>query len=457
MITEAPLDQTLVPPGLLGIDLEAFATEFGTPLFVYDEDELRRRCQDYVACIGEDSVTYAAKSFMCTAMVRLVDEEGLRLDVATGGELHVARNAGFPAERIVFHGNNKSDVEVRTGLEAGVGRIVVDSFDEIARLEDAMAAGVSKQPPHVLVRVTPGVEAHTHEFIETGTERSKFGFTVSEGVALEAVQRVVAADGLHFGGLHSHIGSQIERLDAYGRAIEILANLAREIGDMTGAAVEELNLGGGLAARYLATDPDVSVSTYADALRSAVAAHWLAGAQPHIVVEPGRSIAAPCAITLYRVGTVKEIPGVGTYVAVDGGMSDNPRPVLYGAGYEAYLPARIDEPRPLRCNIAGKHCEQGDVIVRDACLPEGVRVGDLLATPTTGAYGYSMASNYNKVPRPAVVFVRNGDARVVVRRETEEDLVRLDVIDSMVASAGSGSSGVREAKPHRTPRSDWSA
>lgn len=427
MISEAPLDTSLVAPGLLSTDLEALAHKFGTPLFVYDEDELRRRCRDYVACIGADAVTYAAKSFLCTAMVHLVDEEGLRLDVATGGELHVARNAGFPGERIVFHGNNKSDDEVRAGLDAGVGRIVVDSFDEITRLEAAVAARPAAEPPNVLVRVTPGVEAHTHEFIETGTERSKFGFTVTEGIALAAVRRVVEGGVLRFGGLHSHIGSQIERLDAYRRAVEILATLAAQVADTTGASVEELNLGGGLAARYLAEDPGVSVSEYAAALRAAVDAHWV-GDQPRLVVEPGRSIAAPCAVTLYRVGTVKEIPGIGTYVAVDGGMSDNPRPVLYGAGYEAYLPGRIAEPRPLRCNIVGKHCEQGDVIVNDARLPEGVRVGDLLATPTTGAYGYSMASNYNKVPRPAVVFVRAGEPRLVVRRETDEDLVRLDVV-----------------------------
>ncbi len=427
MIPETPFDASLVAPGILSADLEALADEFGTPLFVYDEDELRRRCQDYVSSIGVDAVTYAAKSFLCTAMVHLVDEEGLRLDVATGGELHVARNAGFPGERIVFHGNNKSDAEVRAGLDAGVGRIVVDSFDEIARLEAAVAVRSAAEPPNVLVRVTPGVEAHTHEFIETGTERSKFGFTVSEGVALAAVRRVVEGGVLRFGGLHSHIGSQIERLDAYGRAVEILATLANQVGETTGASIEELNLGGGLAARYLTEDPDVSVSAYASALRAAIDAHWH-GEHPRLVVEPGRSIAAPAAVTLYRVGTVKEIPGIGTYVAVDGGMSDNPRPVLYGAGYEAFLPARIGESRPLRCNIVGKHCEQGDVIVNDARLPAGVSVGDLLATPTTGAYGYSMASNYNKVPRPAVVFLRAGEARLVVRRETNDDLVRLDVV-----------------------------
>ncbi|MSO79274.1 MAG: diaminopimelate decarboxylase [Acidimicrobiia bacterium] len=427
MIPETPFDTSLVAPGILAADLDALADEFGTPLFVYDEDALRRRCQEYVAAIGPDAVTYAAKSFLCTAMVRLVDEEGLRLDVATGGELHAALNAGFPAARIVFHGNNKSDDEVRAGLEAGVGRTVIDSFDEIARLEAVVAATKPAVPPTVLVRVTPGVEAHTHEFIETGTERSKFGFTVSEGVALAAVRRVVEGGVLHFGGLHSHIGSQIERLDAYGRAVEILSALAGQVADATEASIEELNLGGGLAARYLTDDPDVPVSEYAAALRGAIDAHW-SGEQPRLVVEPGRSIAAPCAVTVYRVGTVKEIPGVGTYVAVDGGMSDNPRPVLYGAGYEAYVPARIAEGRPLRCNIVGKHCEQGDVIVNDARLPSGVRVGDLIATPTTGAYGYSMASNYNKVPRPAVVFLRGGEPRLVVRRETYEDLVRLDVV-----------------------------
>ncbi|MEX0666597.1 MAG: diaminopimelate decarboxylase [Acidimicrobiia bacterium] len=428
MITDAPIDTSLIPPGLLSIDLEALAEEFGTPLFVYDEDELRRRCREYVECFGVNAVTYAAKSFLCAAIVQLVDEEALQLDVATGGELFVAQNAGFPADRIVFHGNNKSDDEIRLGLEFGVGRFVVDSFDEISRLEAAVKAWTRGDPPTVLVRVTPGVEAHTHEFIETGTERSKFGFTVTEGIALAAVKRVVESGALHFGGLHSHIGSQIERLDAYGRAVEILAKLADEIATTTGERVEELNLGGGLAARYLADDLDVPINEYAAALRAAVETHWAKGERPRILVEPGRSIVAASAITLYRVGTVKEIPGIGTYVAVDGGMSDNPRPVLYGAGYEAYLPARVAEARPLRCNIVGKHCEQGDVIVADAQLPTGVGVGDLLATPTTGAYGYSMASNYNKVTRPAVVFVRDGRTRLVVRRETPEDLVRLDVV-----------------------------
>jgi diaminopimelate decarboxylase len=426
-VTQA-LDRALVPPALRDPDfLEALAQEHGTPLFVYDEDDLRRRCREYVTSFGAGNVAYAGKAFLCTAMARLIADEGLHLDVATGGELHVALRAGFPADRIVFHGNNKSTDELAQALDAGVGRIVADSFDELDRLE-GLASGRAT-PPDVLVRVTPGVEAHTHEFIETGTDESKFGFTVANGVARAAALRVARSPVLELGGLHCHIGSQIYVLESYRLAMEIVTRLAAEVEAESGAPVRELNLGGGLGVRYLLDDPDHSVAEYAAVVRAAcdgaVAAAGLRRA-PRLMVEPGRSIAAPAAITLYRVGTVKEIPGGRTYVAVDGGMSDNPRPVLYGAGYEAYLPARIDEPRPLVCSVAGKHCEQGDLVVADARLPEGVGVGDLLAVPVTGAYGYSMASNYNKVPRPAVVFVRDGAARVVVRRETLEDLVRLD-------------------------------
>jgi diaminopimelate decarboxylase len=424
----APLDRTLVPPALQAAGvLEALATELGTPLFVYDEDDLRRRCREYVSTFGAGNVAYAGKAFLCVAMARLVAEEGLRLDVATGGELHVALHAGFPPERIVFHGNNKSTAELTAALDAGVGRVVADSFDELDRLE-RLATERSAQPS-VLVRVTPGVEAHTHEFIETGTLDSKFGFTTHDGVALEAARRVVESPAFRFGGVHCHIGSMIERLDAYARAVAIVIDLCAAIEESTGTRVEELNMGGGLAARYLATDPVMSLAEYESTLRTTVKeciANAGIGEAPRLMVEPGRSISAPAAVTLFRVGTVKTIPRGRTYVAVDGGMSDNPRPVLYGAGYEAYLPARIDEPRPLACSIAGKHCEQGDVVVTDARLPDGVHVGDLLAMPVTGAYGYSMASNYNKVPRPAVVFVRDGQARVVVRRETPDDLVRLD-------------------------------
>lgn len=427
MTAGAPLDRSLVPRALLECDHEALAQEFGTPLFVYDEDELRRRCREYVRHFGDGAVAYAGKAFLCTAMARLVAEEGLHLDVATGGELHVALRAGFPPERIVLHGNNKSEAELVASLDVGVGRIVVDSFDELDRLE--VLAVRSARAVSVLVRVTPGVEAHTHEFVETGTESSKFGFTVSAGAALRAATRVAASPVLTLAGLHCHIGSQIQRLDPFARAIDILAELAAEFTAATGEEIRELNLGGGLGARYLTDDPVVEVADYAATLVGSRDHAWDTaglGDPPKLMVEPGRSIAGPAAITVYRVGTLKEIPGVGTYVAVDGGMSDNPRPVLYGAGYEAFLPARADEPRPLQCSVVGKHCEQGDVVVADARLPAGVRPGDLLATPCTGAYGHSMASNYNKVPRPAVVFLSVGRARQVVRRESLEDLVRLD-------------------------------
>jgi diaminopimelate decarboxylase len=409
-----------------GCDTLALAAEFGTPLFVYDEDFLRAQCRRYVEAFGPDAVAYAGKAFLCTAMVRLAAEEGLHLDVATGGELHTALHAGFAPERIVFHGNNKSADELSTALDAGVGRIVADSASELDRLEDVAAA--ARRKPRVLLRVTPGVEAHTHEFIETGTEASKFGFTVAEGIARLAASRVAASEHLELAGLHCHIGSQIFVLDSYARAVRIVVALAREL-EQTGIAIDELNFGGGLGARYLAADPTLDIDVYARVLLDAVANSRAATGlvtEPRVMVEPGRSIVAPAALTLYRVGTIKVIPGIGTYVAVDGGMSDNPRPVLYGAGYEAYLPRRIDAPRPLAVTVVGKHCEQGDVLVSAGQLPADVAVGDLLATPSTGAYGYSMASNYNKVPRPAVVFVRDGEARVVVRRETLDDLLRLD-------------------------------
>lgn len=416
MIGPEPFDRTLVPPGLLACDLEDLADRFGTPLFVYDEDHLRARCRAYREHFGEGNVAYASKAFLCTAMARLVHEEGLNLDVSTGGELAVALYAGFPPSRIVMHGNNKSDGEITAALGAGVGTVVVDSHDELDRLDRAVAVGGAR--PRVLVRVTPGVEAHTHEFVETGTERSKFGFSISTGAALDAVRRV-ASSHLAVSGLHCHIGSQIYRLDSYRRATEIVVRFAEETERVLGVTIGELDLGGGLGARYLSDDPEVALAEYAAALRDAAG-------DRRVTVEPGRSIAGPAAVTLYRVGTVKHVEGAGTYVAVDGGMSDNPRPVLYGAGYEAFLPRRVDDPRPVHATVVGKHCEQGDVVVAGARLPEGVRAGDLLATPTTGAYGYSMASNYNRVPRPAVVFVRGGEAREVVRRETFDDLIRLD-------------------------------
>jgi diaminopimelate decarboxylase len=376
-------------------------------------------------------VSYAGKAFLCGAMARLVADEGLRLDVATGGELLVALHAGFPAANVVFHGNNKSEAELQLALEAGVGRIVADSFDELDRIEALVAAGAD--PPLVLVRVTPGVEAHTHEYIATGADDSKFGFTVSNGSARDAALRVAKSEAMELGGFHCHIGSQILVLESFARAAEVVAELAADVARAMGAAVAEVNLGGGLGVAYTADELDApSIADFGRETRAnfaEVCARVGLDPVPALTVEAGRSIAGPAGLTLYTVGTIKAIPGVRTYVAVDGGMSDNARPTTYGAAYEAALPARITASRPFTATIAGKHCEQGDLLVRDAHLPADVAVGDVLVTPVTGAYGHSMASNYNLVARPPVVFLRDGQVRVVVRRETFADLVARDVAD----------------------------
>jgi diaminopimelate decarboxylase len=439
---DAPLELRLFPrtatvdaAGRLaidGCDVERLAHEHGTPLYVYSETELRARAREYRDAFGPDAVSYAGKAFLCRAMAQLVADEGLHLDVATGGELEIALHGGFPAARVVFHGNNKSDTELQLALERGVGRIVADSLDELDRIEAAVARGAA--PARVLVRVTPGVEAHTHEYIATGADDSKFGFTVSNGSARDAALRVVKSQAMHFAGFHCHIGSQILVLESFARAAAIVAAQAADVVRATDVPVPEINLGGGLGIPYTADDLDApSISEFGRETRAnfadACATYGLDPA-PALTVEAGRSIAGPAGVTLYTVGTIKEIPGVRTYVAVDGGMSDNPRPATYGAAYEAGLPARITAPRPFVATVAGKHCEQGDLLVRDARLPADLAVGDILVTPVTGAYSHSMASNYNAVPRPAVVFVRDGQARVVVRRETFADLVARDVATS---------------------------
>jgi diaminopimelate decarboxylase len=397
-----------------GCDTLDLADEFGTPLFVYDEEHVRARCREAVAAFG-DGAAYATKAFLCTAMARLAHEEGLHLDVATGGELFVALHAGVPADRLVLHGNNKSDGELTMALEAGVGRVVVDSFDEMDRL-DALAGGFDI--PRVLIRITPGVEAHTHQFVATGHDDTKFGFTVSTGAADRAIRRALESPSMELVGIHTHIGSQVFRLASFEEAARIVAGLAAPFG------LPELSLGGGLGVPYIAGETAPTITQWAKAV---IAACRGAGVTGRILAEPGRAIVAAGAVTLYRVGTVKEIPGVRTYVAVDGGMSDNPRPVLYGSGYETFLPRATDAPRPRRVTVVGKHCESGDVLVREGWVPDDLVMGDLLATPVTGAYGHSMGSNYNKVPRPAVVFCRGGDAQLVVRREQYEDLTRLEV------------------------------
>ena len=402
-----------------GIDLLGLAQEFGTPLFVYDEDHLRHACREAVAAWG-DGVAYATKAFLCRAMARLAHEEGMQLDVASGGELHIALSAGVPPDRLVLHGNNKSADELATALQVGVGRLVVDSFDEIARLGGLLESSPpSTDRPKVLVRVTPGVEAHTHEFVRTGQEDSKFGFSVSSGAATEAVAALELMPGVELVGLHAHIGSQVFDAANFEQAIEVLGTFFAPLG------LDELVVGGGLGVAYVNGESAPTQSEWAAAVREACGKTGV-DSKTRISAEPGRSIVATAGITLYTVGTVKHLPGIRTYVSVDGGMSDNPRPVLYGSGYEAFLPRASDAPRPRPVRVVGKHCESGDLVVPEAFVPDGLEVGDVLATPVTGAYGYAMASNYNKVPRPAIVFVAGGTARVVVRRETFDDLTRLD-------------------------------
>ena len=397
-----------------GCDLVDLANQWGTPLFVYDEDHLRSRCREAVAAFG-GGVAYASKAFLCSAMARLAHEEGLQLDVATGGELFLARRAGVPGNRLVLHGNNKSDAELAMAVDEGVGRIVIDSFDELDRLEALHSAtGVA---PRVLLRVTPGVEVHTHEFIATGQDDSKFGFTVKGGLADSAVRRASASIAVDLVGLHAHIGSQVFDVEPFARAIDVLAAFAAPYD------LPELSVGGGLGVPYVEGESAPTIGEWADAIHKACVR---AGVTSEVTAEPGRAIVAAAAITLYRVGTIKDLPGLRTYVAVDGGMSDNPRPVLYGSGYETFLPRAGDAARPRVVRVVGKHCESGDVLVQDGAVPTDLAVGDVLATPVTGAYGYSMGSNYNQVLRPAVVFVSKGQARLVVARETYEDLARRD-------------------------------
>jgi diaminopimelate decarboxylase len=385
-----------------GCDVIELAREFGTPAYVYAEDDIRSRARAYMDAFRSRTehfeVVYASKAFPCTAVFRLLVDEGLSCDVASGGELHLALAGGFPAERCYMHGNNKTEAELRFALERGIGHVVVDSFDEIERLE-RLAPGQK-----VMLRVTPGIRPDTHAKIQTGQEDSKFGF------GLDDLPRAIdAMRTLELCGLHAHIGSQVFDLEPFERLAELLASM----GDYP-----LLNLGGGLAIAYAAEDEPPSIDSYVETL--------LGGAPEDVTVlcEPGRSLVGNAGVTIYTVGTVKRIPGVRTYVAVDGGMSDNLRPMLYGARYEAEIADRFGG--DVVCTIAGMHCESGDILVRDATLDDP-RPGDVLVIPATGAYGHAMANNYNAVPRPPVIFCSGGDARVVVRRETYEDLTLRDV------------------------------
>jgi diaminopimelate decarboxylase len=400
-----------------GCAVSDLAADYGTPLFIYDENHLRERCREAVAAFGHGRVVYATKAFLCRAMARLAYDEGMLLDVASGGELHVALSAGVPASACTLHGNNKSMDELRHGIEEGVRHIVVDSFDELDRL-DSLHREVIGPTPKVLLRITPGVHAHTHEFIATGQDDSKFGFNLGNGDALRAVDRASRSTSVDLVGVHCHIGSNVFEASSFAKAAEVMADFAVPLD------LPELVLGGGLGVAYVEGEEAPTINQWGSVLLDACAA---LGVRSEVSVEPGRAIVASAAMTVYTVGTIKEIPGVRTYIAVNGGMSDNPRPVLYGSGYESFLPRAVDAERNLTARLVGKHCESGDVLSLAAKLPADVAVGDLLATPVTGAYGHSMGSNYNKITRPPVVFVADGEARLVVRRETFDDLLVTDV------------------------------
>jgi diaminopimelate decarboxylase len=421
---------------LAGVDVGELAEIYGTPLFVVDEADFRSRCVEYAAAFGApERVHYAAKAFLCSEIARWVAEQGLSLDVCTGTELAVALHAGFPAHRIAMHGNNKSSDELVAAVTAGVGAVVLDSFLEIARLDDVARRRGVIQP--VLVRATVGVEAHTHEFIATAHEDQKFGFSLSGGDAAEAIRRVLKSEGLRLVGLHSHIGSQIFDADGFELAAHRMVGLLAAIRDEHGPEAMSdnctLDLGGGLGIAYTAADDPPCPDTLAAHLRAVVQARcrYTGLPVPELAVEPGRAIVGPGTVTLYEVGTIKDVTVAGTvrrrYVSVDGGMSDNVRTALYDASYDCRLVSRHSGASPALSRVVGKHCESGDVVVRDCWLPHDVAPGDLVAVAATGAYCYSMSSRYNLLPRPAVVAVRDGAHRLLLRRETMADLLSLEV------------------------------
>jgi diaminopimelate decarboxylase len=423
-----PLGSRLNERGRLevgGCDTIELAKEFGTPAYVVAEEDLRARARAFVqagveAGHGDFHVVFAAKAFPCTAVLEVFAQEGLWCDVASGGELHLALQAGFASERIVLHGNAKSEDELRMALDARVGLIVVDNFDELDRLERLTAPDIrSEEDQGVLIRVTPDVSGDTHEKISTGQADSKFGFSMADAPA--AIERIAGIPGLALRGLHAHVGSQLLDLEPFRREVAELAKLGSETHPPGGFSIHDL--GGGLGVAYTEAQPrPPSIEEYVGTLVRVAQEHGMGIPGRRLLIEPGRALVANAGVTLYSVQSVKR--NVSTWVAVDGGMSDNLRPMLYGAAYEAHVADRFGG--ATSCVLAGKHCESGDVIVRDALLDDP-HPGDVIVTPATGAYGFAMASNYNGVPRPPVVFCRDGDARVVVRRESFEDLTARDV------------------------------
>jgi diaminopimelate decarboxylase len=412
-----------------GCDTVELAEEFGTPLYVFDEFSLRSKCAEFRTEFGqryaETAVVYAGKAFVSRAMALIMKEEGLGLDVVSGGEMSIARSVDFPMDRVYLHGNNKSAEELGLALEWGVGRIVVDNFRELAMLSEI--AGEKSRVPDILLRLTPGIDPHTHKHIATGIVDSKFGFTLSEWD--DAVAHAIAAPDLNLIGLHFHLGSLIFEVEPYQEAIGCVLDFAAEIKQKYGFQLRELNVGGGFAIQYTLDSPAPPISVFAEAIVSTVTnkCRELRLALPQLIVEPGRAIVGRAGVALYRVGVVKDIPGVRCYVSVDGGMADNIRPALYGAKYEAVVANKVLAKEVGKVTIAGKFCESGDILIRDINLPK-IDAGDVLVVADCGAYCLAMASNYNASLKVAVVLVKDGKACLIRRRETFEDLTRCDVV-----------------------------
>ena len=408
-----------------GLAVDELASEFGTPLYIYDEATIRAQCRGYAGALAHaypnSLALYAAKAYTDPEFVRVVADEGLGLDAVSSGEVRVAQAAGMPMDRIVLHGNNKLPAEIDLALEAGVGRIVADSRDELVRIEQSAAdRGLTAA---VMLRLTPGIEAHTHDYIRTGALDSKFGIAIETGAAEAAVAQATASPHLDLVGLHAHIGSQIFDVEPFEDTVDLVLDFADQMTAKHGLDLRDFSPGGGYGVRYTAADDPPALADIIESITRPLRRRRYS-APPRLLIEPGRSIAARAGVALYRVGTIKRIPGVRTYVSVDGGIADNIRPALYGAKYDAVIAGRIADGPGRTVTIAGRYCESGDVLIRDIDLPEA-RLGDLIAVPASGAYNLSMASNYNMVGRPAVVMVRDGHARLTRRRESDADLLRV--------------------------------
>ena len=409
-----------------GCDTVALAKEYGTPLVVIDEYYLNEICEDYFNAFTakeKSLVLYASKAFLTPSILGIIKKNGLGLDTVSGGELYMAKKSGFPMDKVFFHGNNKTQQEIMQAIEYGVGRIVLDNHYEIEFVNEI--AKNMKAKPNVLLRITPGIDAHTHDFIKTGHIDSKFGFTLQTGDAMDGVKKVVEAENLSFKGLHCHIGSQIFGTESFTHAVDVMMKFIKDIKDTVGVEVEDLDVGGGRGIYYTEGDDPTSIESYSDAIFSEMKAKVKEYSieMPKIYIEPGRSIIGPCGTNLYKVGSIKDIPGIRKYVAVDGGMSDNIRPALYGAKYEVGIASRMTADEDMETvTISGKLCESGDILARDIELSK-LYSGDILAMTSTGAYGYSMASNYNMIGKPAVVFVKNGNSDLAIKRQTYEDLM----------------------------------